>query len=134
MLTNGINNVPVFSEIKDLKPTRKATPAMKGNELEDKIELTQNNKTEPPKISFIRVVFNRYPQEAIDQINETKELPKNVKVVDDLGSNSPRLALNFMDVTLGTHKLPAGYELRQNILGFTHLVREDSKAWYLKNK
>jgi hypothetical protein len=36
------------------------------------------------------------------------------------------------DITAGTHTLPAGYEFKNDILGFTHLVREGTQAWYLK--
>lgn len=136
MTINGLNNTSVFSEIRNLTSTQNAVPVMRGTEtvVEDKVELTQTQtqKQEPPKIGFMRALFKRYTKEQIAQINETKEMPKNVKVVDDL--TSPRLAINFMDITLGTHTLPAGYELRQDILGFTRLVREDSKAWYLRNK
>ena len=134
MAINGLNNTSVFSEIRNLTSTQNAVPAMRGTEtvVEDKVELTQTQKQELPKIGFMRALFKRYTKEQINQINETKEMPKNVKVVDDLAS--PRLAMNFMDITLGTHTLPAGYELRQDILGFTRLVREDSKALYLRNK
>ena len=79
-----------------------------------------------------RVLFHRLTKEQIQNINENRELPKNAKFVDSDISGEPKLTWNLLDWTKGTHTLPAGYELKQDILGFTHVVREDSKAWYLK--
>lgn len=92
----------------------------------------QIEEKKAPEISGVRVFFNRLTDEQIAQVNESKELPKNAKVVDDIRIGKPRLTWNLFDITPGTHKLPAGYELKKDILGFTHLVREGTQAWYLK--
>ena len=92
----------------------------------------QAEEKKAPEISGIRVFFNRYTDEQIAQVNEAGQLPKNAKVVDDVNFGKPRLTWNLWDITPGTHKLPAGYELKKDILGFTHLVREGTQAWYLK--
>lgn len=92
----------------------------------------QVEEKKAPEISGVRVFFNRLTDEQIAQVNDSKQLPKNAKVVDDVAIGKPRLTWNLFDITPGTHKLPAGYELKKDILGFTHLVREGTQAWYLK--
>lgn len=88
-------------------------------------------KAEPPKISWGRVLFHRLTKEQIEEINTNKILPKNAKFENNI-AGGVNLTWNLWDITEGTHKLPVGYELKQGILGFTHVVREDTKAWYLK--
>jgi hypothetical protein len=104
----------------------------------DTFELSTKNSSETkavetPKISTARVLFHRFTNEQIEQLNESKQLPKNAKVVDNKENGKPKITWNIADITQGTHTIPAGYELKNDILGFSHLVREDSKAWYLKN-
>ena len=92
----------------------------------------QVQEKKAPEISGARVFFHRLTDEQIAQVNESKQLPKNAKVVDDIKIGKPRMTWNLFDITAGTHKLPAGYELKKDILGFTHLVREGTQAWYFK--
>ncbi len=84
-----------------------------------------------PRISMVRVLFKRLNQEQIYGVNKTRNLPKNAKFKNNTLGN-PRLTWNLFDFTSGTHKLPEGYELKNDILGFTHVVREGTKSWYLK--
>ena len=97
----------------------------------DSFEFQEQVKTEPPKIGIFRILFQRLTKEQIDAVNKGGELPKNAKFVED-PVTGPRMTWNLCDFTPGTHKLPVGYELKRDILGFTHLVREGTKAWYLK--
>lgn len=93
---------------------------------------SNTTKVEQPKIGFLRLCFSRLTQEQIDTINTTGELPKNAKFVDNQVSGEPILTWNLADITKGTHKLPVGYELKNDILGFTHVVREGTQAWFFK--
>lgn len=101
--------------------------------INDYFEAQNKVNSEPPKIGIFRVLFHRLTKEQIDAVNTGRELPKNAKVVED-PVTGPRMTWNLCDFTAGTHKLPAGYELKRDILGFTHLVREGTKAWYLKKE
>lgn len=92
----------------------------------------KTEEKQPSKINFFRVLFNRLTKEQIDEINSTGQLPKNAKIVNEIGT--PKLKWNLLDFTLGTHTMPKGYEFKRDILGFTHVVREDSKAWWLKKE
>lgn len=134
MQINSVNGAMAFSGTKNVENVKNSAPAIFTDALiSDKAEITQSNN-EPKKIGLLRVLFNRYTKEQIDEINKTGKFPKNVKVVDNPATGKPRLSVNFFDISLGTHKMPAGYELRQDLLGFTRLVREDSKAWFLRKK
>ena len=84
-----------------------------------------------PKISIPRVLFKRLTQQQIYEVNTCGNLPKNAKFKNDIFGN-PILTWNAIDFTAGTHKLPEGYELKNDLLGFTHVVREGTKSWYLK--
>ena len=68
-----------------------------------------------PKISMVRVLFKRLNQEQIYGVNKTRNLPKNAKFKDNTLGN-PCLTWNIFDFTSGTHKLPAGYELKNDQL------------------
>lgn len=84
------------------------------------------------KINPLRILCHRLTKEQIEEINSTGQLPQNAKIVDELGT--PKLKFNLLDFNLGTHTLAKGYELKRDILGFTHVVRENSKAWWLKKE
>lgn len=86
----------------------------------------------PPKINMARVLFHRLTKDQIDAVNSSGELPKNAKFVDNEISGEPCMTWNLLDWSKGTHTLPAGYEMKNDILGFTHVVRKDTQAWWLK--
>ena len=100
----------------------------------DVFEFSKENKpAEPvvPEIGMARILFNRLTPEQIETINKNREMPKNAKFVED-PIYGPKMTWNLCDFTAGTHTLPAGYELKNDILGFTHVVREGTQAWFLK--
>ena len=97
----------------------------------DVFEKPNKKEMEAPKISLPRVLFCRLKQDQVNQVNESRKLPKNAKLKEN-GMGGMYLTFNICDFTKGTHTLPAGYELKNDILGFTHIVREGTQAWYLK--
>ena len=86
----------------------------------------------PPKINIARVLLHRLTQGQIDAVNTSGILPKNAKFVDNEITGEPKLTWNLLDWSKGTHTLPTGYEMKNDILGFTHVVRTDTQAWWLK--
>ena len=90
-------------------------------------KVIQDTKT--PKIGTLRVLTHRFTKEQINAVNESRELPKNAKFT---GNNKISIKWNLLDVTKGTHKLPAGYELKNDILGYTHVVREGTKSLFIR--
>ena len=136
MAFSGNLNFPVFGIHKAIPTEAKSSGWSDVRQFQssnDKFELSQKeeNCIEPPKIGFFRVLFNRLTKEQIAEINENKILPKNAKIQDDL-QGKPSLTWNLLDWSAGTHKLPAGYQLKNDILGFTHVVREGTQAWWFK--
>lgn len=92
----------------------------------------QDEMVKPPKISFPRILFHRLKKEQIQHINETRQLPQNAKIKDNEINGKPQLTWNIADITAGTHKLPEGYELKNDILGFTHVVREGTQSIFMR--
>ncbi len=88
---------------------------------------------EVPQISWLRTVFSRLTKEQINAINETGQLPKNVKFVKDPVGNYS-ITYNYAGITEGTRTLPAGYEVRQDVLGFTRVVPKDTEGLFIRNK
>ena len=84
-----------------------------------------------PKISGLRVAFNRLTDKQIAQINETGKLPKNAKFVPN-GAGGYILVNNFFNITHGTKKLPEGFELQKNVLGFTVVVPKGTEGIFLR--
>ena len=98
----------------------------------------ESSAVKAPKIGFFRILFSRLTKDQIDAVNETKQLPSNAKIIERSFGNTgvkqaPRLTWNLLNVTPGTQQLPAGYELKNDILGFTHLVREGTKSIFYRD-
>ena len=136
-ITLGSNAYSNFS----VKSTPASTPAntsFKSNVFEgfpvDIFEFSKPEKVQiyPPKINMARILFHRLTKDQIEAVNTSGQLPKNAKFVDGEVSGEPKMTWNLLDWSKGTHTLPAGYEMKNDILGFTHVVRTDTKAWWLK--
>lgn len=93
-----------------------------------KAEAKDNN---PPKLGFFRIAIGRLTKEQIEAINKTKSLPENAKFVES-STGKINIQNNIANVITGTQKLPVGYEVKNDILGFTHVVREGSKNIFMK--
>lgn len=93
----------------------------------------ENNQPikQAPQIGTGRLLLGRLTKEQVDAINESGELPKNAKFKENMNGNII-ITWNALDVTTGTHKLPVGYEVKNDIFGFTHVVREGTKNIFIK--
>ena len=93
----------------------------------------ENNQPikQAPQIGTGRLLLGRLTKEQVDAINESGELPKNAKFKENMNGNII-ITWNVLDGTTGTHKLPAGYEVKNDIFGFTHVVREGTKNIFIK--
>ena len=70
--------------------------------------------------------------EQVQQINATGKLPPNAKFVpNELGGY--QLTNNFFGIQAGTQELPAGFEVKKNILGFTTIVPKGTKGMLIKD-
>lgn len=104
----------------------------------DLIEIHNSNsqpenisEKEAPEIGMGRIFLGRLTKEQIEAINESGKLPKNAKFKKNV-NGSISITWNLKDITSGTHKLPAGYEVKNDIFGFTHVVLEGTKNIFIK--
>ena len=88
----------------------------------EKISKTKND-SEATEVSFIRATTGYLTQEQVDNINKTRKLPDNLKII------SPYLGGYLLqynsDIDLGprsTQTVPEGYELKRNIAGYVNVV------------
>lgn len=87
--------------------------------------------TEPPKISWGRAVTGFLTQEQVDAINETRRLPDNVKIMPD-GAGGYVISYNYFGIRPGTQTVPAGFEIKQDVIGMAHVVPQDTNGLLLK--
>lgn len=97
----------------------------------DVFKVTKKGKK---KVNPLRIWFNRLKPEQIEEINRTRKTPDNIKIRPDLGNTGYHIYHNIFNLKNGTKTLPEGYELRQNLLGFTRLVLKDSEGFWLRKK
>lgn len=97
----------------------------------DKVEISSSNENKKtPNISRWRFFFNRLSQKQIDQVNESRMLPKKGKFVKNIFKY--KVANNWCNVTEGTPVLPAGYELRRSLWGFTKVRPIGTKGLFIR--
>lgn len=110
--------------------TEAVPPApVKIEEKQDTVELTQTKDTaKPPSIGRMRLMFSRLTNEQIKAVNESKMLPSNAKF--QFGGKV--ICNNWFGISGGTQKLLPGYELKNNIFGFTKVVPEGTKGFWFK--
>jgi len=84
-----------------------------------------------PKISKTRLFFDRLTDEQIALVNKTRKLPEGAKFCMN-GFGGYGICNNFFGLRAGTQTLPAGFELKKNILGFTVVVPKDTKGAFIK--
>lgn len=101
------------------------TQAFKGNE-------NEKIKVEPcDKISLWRGVFSRLTDEQIKSVNDTGQLPEGTKFQPDI--NGFIICHNWFGIMSGTRELPAGYELKKDVFGFTKVVPKGTEGLLIKN-
>ena len=90
-------------------------------------------KPEPPKISRLRLALGLLTKKQIDQINAAGRLPDNAKFMQN-GMGGYTIHNNFFNLRHGTSTIPAGFEVRRNILGFATVQPIDTKGLFIKDK
>jgi len=101
-------------------------------EPKDKVEISKKKpEIPPPEISFPRLLFSVISDEQVKKVNESGHLPNNAKFV-----MSPKggyvIRPNFFGLTTGTRKMPEGFEVKKNILGFSVVLPKDSEGLLIR--
>lgn len=117
-------SAPVSAPVETSAPAAIETKA-------DKVEISSaSEKKQPPNIGRWRLFFNRLTQEQINQVNETRMLPEKAKF--ERGLAGYVVANNWCNVFEGTPVLPAGYELKRGLLGFTKVRPIGTKGLFIR--
>lgn len=134
-----INSLNSEHNLKSLTPCHQVATTEQSaikQEAHDSFELS-NSTPKLDKINFLRLVFSRLTDEQVKIINETGVLPEGSKFIEATDGNGyktgcPVLTWNIFGITSGTQEVPEGYELKNDILGFTHTVRKGTKGLIYK--
>ncbi len=125
---NKISNIGKVNFKQEIAEPSKALP-----ELTESKDLIQLQTSKNPQISDWQFLFSRLNDEQIEQVNKSKMLPPNGKfVMVDHGRYT--LVPNWINLFTGTRKLPAGFELRKDILGFSVILPIDSEGLFVQPK
>lgn len=111
--------------------TEKVDKPVDNSSKTDTVEI--KHKINPPEISTTKLMIKRLTDEQIDQVNKSGKLPENAKFIRD-GYGGYYIAANFMNLQIGTRKLPEGFEVRKDALGFTCVLPKDSEGLFIKKK
>jgi len=87
---------------------------------------------EPPKIGNTRLIFSRLTSKQIEQVNESGKLPANAKFVKT-EQGGYVIRPNWFNVITGTRTIPAGFEIKKNLLGFSKVLPKDSAGLFIRN-
>lgn len=130
-----INSIKPFSSVSSVNFKQQLLPkeATQNSLPNDKIDLSEKTKQlEPPQISRTRLFFGRLTDEQIKQINEAKKLPENAKFVMN-GFGGYVITNNFFNFRAGTRDLPAGFEVKKDIFGFTVVLPKGMEGISVKS-
>lgn len=131
--TEDVSKNDNLQAAKKAKITDKITESkLERTEKEDNFVKSGDNKKEMPKINPLRIWFNRLTKEQIAEINETGQLPENMKITPKQQGTGYNFIHNIFGITPGTKTVPEGYEFKQNIFGFTMLVPKGTEGLMIK--
>lgn len=99
----------------------------------DTVELSKNKKYDGPKIDFFRAMFSRLNDEQMEAINRTGKTPNNIKITKSTETGNYQIGNNIFGIISGTTTMPAGYELKKDVLGFAHIVPKDTQGLFVKD-
>lgn len=122
---NPVNNVAANT---DLQGIEKPVVLEK-----DVVELsTKDENAAAPKIGRIRLLFNYLSDEQVKAVNEAGRLPNNAKFIPKRSGTGYSIHNNFFGLRSGTSKLPEGYEVRRNWLGFAIVVPQETSGLFVR--
>lgn len=130
---NSINSVGMMSNYPVCNKVVKcsAKPSFQGEAKADVFNKT-NVATTAPEISRTRLAFGRLTDEQIAAVNAAGKLPENAKFISN-GFGGYVVCNNFFGLRAGTQVLPAGFEVKKNVLGFTCVVPKGTKGLLIKD-
>ena len=116
----SFKQIPIYEE-----------PAFLKDNPNDTTDFNLTNKVNTPKISKTRLFFSRLTDEQISAVNKAGKLPEGAKFCMN-GFGGYEICNNFFNFRAGTQTIPAGFELKKDILGFTIVVPKDMKGAFIE--
>jgi|GEM_PF-5138054 len=110
--------------------TQPAVPNMPTNSPYDTAEFT--SKPQPPQISNLGLLFARLSDNQIKAVNKAGILPKNGKFIP---AKNGRYVIrpNWLGVAPGTRQLPAGFEVKKDVLGFAVVLPKGTEGLLIRD-
>ena len=97
------------------------------------INYDEENDVICEEITWYQAKCKRLTDEQITAINQTRKLPKGAKIIKTWNGEYQIIKDPF-NIHNGTQKLPEGYEIRKDLLGFTHIMLQDTEGPFIANK
>lgn len=85
------------------------------------------------EITWYQATCNRLTDKQIEAINQKGELPPGAKFIKTIDGRFV-IVKDPINARQGSRKLPVGYEVRKDLLGFTHVLPVDTEGPFIKNK
>lgn len=129
-----------FNNVSTTRNTQTFTSSPEKSSLErqpetDSFVSKASNKEPLPEVGMLQAFLRRFPEDLVDEINETRTLPENIMIANYNGN----YFLNWENpitngaITGGTKTIPDHLELRNNIFGFTQVVPKDYNNIFLND-
>ena len=99
---------------------------------------TLNLSKKAPEIGTFRAISGFLTDEQYAQLKKSGVLPSNCKFIKEENADGNftgdyEITYNFFGLRQGTQKLPAGFEIKRNIIGQTVVVPEGTTGLLIKN-
>lgn len=133
---NSINALRTGSvtqlKAQDGVPPKQAEQKVNFGSEKDTVELSKTaEKPAPPELDFTHLAIRRISAEKVAQINAAGAVPHNAKFVSN-GVGGYALVNNIAGITPGTQIIPQGYEVKNDVLGFTNVVPVGTSGLLIK--
>lgn len=131
--TQEVNSTGIDTFSYTTKPNNNNVVRHDGDEFisSNKVGQVINNQ-DAPDVSLIRAATGYLTQEQVDKINENRNLPNNLKIMQT-GLGGYYLTYNsLIDIGPSIHTVPEGYELKRDITGYVHVLPKDTTGIFYK--
>lgn len=101
-----------------------------GQPATDLFQKTDNKKDEVklPEITNYQALSMRFTDDQIEAMNKVGRVPDKLKIVPNNINGGYTLVYDFGKITQGTKEIPAGFEMKRNVLGFAMIVPKGTEG------
>lgn len=91
---------------------------------------------EPPPLTSFEIASKRIPDEKLNEYNKIGKIPKDLWIYFNKNTGEYNLRWNSWYNSFfggGTHKIPTGYEVKNNKLGNTEVIEKDRNSLWMSS-